>query len=272
MKTKGSAFRELHHSEDLLILANVADAGSARVVQGLGSKAIATSSAAVAWSHGYQDGNQLPLELLITTIKSMVRVLEVPLTVDIEGGYSDDLETIPQVIGAVINAGAVGINIEDGASSTELLCQKIEVARAAANKRDVDLFINARTDVYLKSLVSPGEMLEETIKRASLYAEAGADGLFAAGMVAESEIAELCQSTRLPVNLLYREGMLGVEELKRLGVKRLSAGSRIAELMYGANATLAKEFLQAGHIDTWPLNVSTYGELNALMEEKQQSR
>ncbi|MCI0998332.1 isocitrate lyase/PEP mutase family protein, partial [Pseudomonas corrugata] len=164
--------------------------------------AVATSSAAVAWSHGYQDGNKLPLDLLDATVKSMVRVLSVPLTVDIEGGYSDDPERVGQVIEAVVAAGAVGINIEDGLGSPELLVRKIDVARRVADQAGVKLFINVRTDVYLKNLFPAEQRLEELLKRSARYTSAGADGLFAAGVVDSNEIATVCRETKLPVNLL----------------------------------------------------------------------
>lgn len=123
MTTLDNAFHNLHQ-QGLLVLANVADAGGARIVERLGSKAVATSSAAVAWSHGYQDGNQLPLELLRTTVRSMARVLSVPLTVDIEDGYSDHLGHVAETIEAVAAAGAVGINIEDGLGSPSCSCAR----------------------------------------------------------------------------------------------------------------------------------------------------
>lgn len=249
------------------MLANVSDAGSARIVERLGSKAVATSSAAVAWSHGYQDGNQLPLKLLTSTVESMVRVLAVPLTVDVEGGYSDDLERVAKVIDGIVGAGAVGINIEDGAGSSDLLLRKFEVAKKVASKHGVDLFVNIRTDVYLKGLVAPAQQLSETIARASLFEQAGADGIFAPGMVAADEIATLCKAVRLPVNLLAWNGLPEKEELARLGVKRLSAGSGIAEFLYGANSALAKSFLQTGRFFDHPLEAFSYNDLNSIMTE-----
>lgn len=267
MTTLDHAFHSLHQN-GLLVLANVADAGGARMVEHLGGKAVATSSAAMAWSHGYQDGNKLPLELLSTTIQSMVRVLNVPLTVDIEGGYSDELEKVGQVINAVVGAGAVGINIEDGLGAPELLVRKIDVARQMAQQAGVDLFINVRCDVYLKNLFAPEQRLEELLKRAALYADAGADGLFAAGVVDSNEITTLCQNTQLPVNLLSRDGLPSPDELKRLGVRRLSAGSSIAEFLFGAMGGLIRSFLDNGQLDTHTLKAHTYGELNALMALK----
>ncbi|MGQ7244861.1 isocitrate lyase/PEP mutase family protein [Salinicola sp. V024] len=253
------------HQQGLLILANVADAGGARLVERLGSKAVATSSAAMAWSHGYQDGNKLPLSLLSSTIGSMTRVLGVPLTVDIEGGYSDDPEQVAKVVEAVITAGAVGVNIEDGVASPKLLVHKIDAARRVANQHGVNLFVNVRCDVYLKNLVPTEQRLEELLKRGAQYASAGADGLFAAGVVEPREIAAVCRESSLPVNLLWRTGLAAPNELQRLGVRRLSAGSSIAEFLYGAMDGLARSFLDSGQLDTHTLKAHTYGELNALM-------
>ncbi|MEB0045224.1 MULTISPECIES: isocitrate lyase/phosphoenolpyruvate mutase family protein [unclassified Pseudomonas] len=254
------------HQNGLLILANVADAAGARIVQQLGSQAVATSSAAVAWLHGYKDGNALPLERLVATVESIARVISVPLTVDIEAGYSDDLEQVARVIDAVIAAGAVGINIEDGFATPELLVRKIEMARQVAQRRNVRLFINARTDVYLKNLVPAEDRVAETLKRAALYRAAGADGLFAAGVTAAYEIAAICQDTPLPVNVLGLPCLPSPEELRALGVRRLTAGSSIAELLYGAMQSLAKSFLETGKLDSRDLKAFTYGEVNALLD------
>jgi 2-methylisocitrate lyase-like PEP mutase family enzyme len=259
---------QLHqlHQDGLLILTNVADATGARLVEQLGNKAVATSSAAVAWVHGYPDGNTLPLERLVSTVESIVRVISVPLTVDIEAGYSDDLARVAEVVDAVIAAGAVGINIEDGSSPPELLVRKIETARQVAERRQVNLFINARTDVYLRGLVPAEDRVAETLKRAALYQAAGANGLFAAGVTAEYEIAALCQGTTLPLNVLGFPGLPAPEALQALGVRRLSAGSGIAEFLYGAMATLAKNFMQTGKLDSHDLKALTYGEVNALLK------
>ncbi|WP_263261488.1 isocitrate lyase/phosphoenolpyruvate mutase family protein [Pseudomonas sp. RIT-PI-S] len=257
-------FHTLHHN-GLLVLANVADAGSARIVERLGGTAVATSSAAMAWTHGYPDGDQLPLGLLRTTVESMARVLSVPLTVDVEGGYSDEPAQVARVIDAVVAAGAVGINIEDGVAAPELLVRKIEAARKAADQRGVNLFINARTDVYRKNLFPAEQRLEKTLERAALYANAGANGLFAIGLADAEEIATLCKETTLPVNLLHLDGLPSLDELKRLGVRRLSTGSAIAQFLYGALGSLAAGFLSNGQLDTQSLKGHTYGELNALM-------
>lgn len=264
MAAMDRVFHDLHQ-QGLLLLANVADAGGARLVERQGSKAVATSSAAVAWSHGYQDGDKLPLALLAGTVESMARVLNVPLTVDIEGGYSDAPEQVAKVVDTVIAAGAVGINIEDGTQPPEQLLRKLDAARNAASRRGVDLFINVRSDVYLKNLLPAEQRLEELLRRATQYAAGGANGLFAAGVVEHGEIATLCREVTLPVNLLWRAGLPGPAELQRLGVRRLSAGSSIAEFLYGAMSGLTQCFLENGQLDTSGLKAHSYAELNALM-------
>jgi len=264
MAALDKAFHDLHR-QGLLILANVGDAGGARLVERLGSQAVATSSAAVAWTHGYQDGNQLPLELLSASIGLMTRVLSVPLTVDIEGGYSDDPIAVAKVIDAVLAAGAVGINIEDGVAAPDVLVRKIAAAKQVANQHGIDLFVNVRCDVYLKNLLPAEQRLEELLRRAARYADAGADGFFAAGVVEPEEIATLCRAAEVPVNLLWRLGLAAPAELQRLGVRRLSAGSSIAEFLYGALSGLARGFLEEGRLDTQALQAHSYGELNALM-------
>ncbi|MCU0091973.1 isocitrate lyase/phosphoenolpyruvate mutase family protein [Pseudomonas koreensis] len=265
MNALDTQFHQLHH-DGLLILTNVADATGARLVEQLGGKAVATSSAAVAWAHGYPDGNTLPLERLISTVESIARIIKVPLSVDIEAGYSDDLDRVAEVIDAVVAAGAVGINIEDGSGTPELLVRKIEVARQVAEKRKVKLFINARTDVYLKSLVPAEDRVAETLHRAALYQAAGADGLFAAGVTSAYEIEAICKGTTLPVNVLGFACLPSPEELIALGVRRLSAGSGIAEFMYGAMGSLVKSFLASGKLDTHDLKAFTYGEVNGLLK------
>ena len=145
--TQAAAFRALHAGPDPLILANAWDAGSARLIASLGARAIATSSAAVAWSHGYADGHALPIEALAATVREIVRVVDVPVTADAEGGYDDDPRAAAENVGRLIDAGAVGVNLEDQGQAPDLLCAKIEAVRAVADRKGVALFVNARTDV-----------------------------------------------------------------------------------------------------------------------------
>src|ERR1700704_6256515 len=149
-------FRSLHQGPALLLLPNAWDAVTARLIESLGAKAIATTSAGLAWSRGYPDGNALPDDQLIAATRDIARVIRVPLTVDIEAGYSDDPAAVARLVARVLALGAVGINIEDGAGSPDLLSKKIVAIRDHIAHSGDDLFINARTDVYLRG-VARGE-------------------------------------------------------------------------------------------------------------------
>jgi 2-methylisocitrate lyase-like PEP mutase family enzyme len=257
-------FHELHASGTLL-LANCWDGGSARLAAAAGSKALATSSAAVAWAHGYADGSKLPGELLLATVSDIRRASSLPLTVDAEDGYSSDPEQVASLIRALVQAGVVGINIEDGSESPELLCRKISAIRKMADAEGVKLYINARTDVYLRSLAPPEERVAETLRRAKLYKDAGASGLFAAGVREEAEIAAIAEACGMPLNALVRPGFPPVARLAQLGVRRLSAGSDISERMLSYVAHSMQQFLADGTIAAPGAPVLTYGQLNGMM-------
>lgn len=257
-----SLFHALHQ-DGILLLANCWDGGTARIAALAGAKALATSSAAVAWGHGYGDGSQLPTALLLETVRDIVRASALPLTVDIEDGYSADPEVVGQFVAQLLQAGVVGINIEDGSAAPELLARKISAARAAADAAGVHLFINARCDVYLKGLAEPGARVAETLRRAATYQQAGASGLFAPGVTDEGEIAALAQGCSLPLNVLARPTLAPPARLAELGVRRLSAGSAPAEAMLGRLRAYMERFQQTGAIDDE--QTFAYGPLNALM-------
>lgn len=240
-------FRALH--DDFLILPNAWDAVTARVVEAAGAKAIATSSAAVAWAHGYADGHHLPFEKLVAAVEEIARVVSVPVSADAEGGYSDDVDTVGRNIAALIEAGAVGINLEDGKAPHELHLRKIEAARAVAERLGVDLYINARTDVYLKQLVPPERAVEETLRRGRACLEAGASGLFAPFVIKPDEIAAIAAGVPMPLNVIAWPGVPKTTELRRLGVRRLSAGTKIATAALRAVRDAAAGFLGDGDSD-----------------------
>lgn len=255
-------FQEMHTS-GLLMLANCWDGGSARIAALAGARALATSSAAVAWSHGYSDRSQLPTALLLETVRDIVRVSALPLSVDIEDGYASDPELVGQFVGQLLQAGVVGINIEDGGDAPELLARKISAARKAADAAGVALFINARCDVYLRGLAAPAQRVAESLRRAALYRQAGASGLFAPGVTDDGEIAALAKGSAMPLNVLARSQLAPPARLTELGVRRLSAGSAPAEAMMGRLRAYMERFLQSGAIDD-ELALG-YGQLNDMM-------
>lgn len=249
MNTLAEAFRRLHAGPGVLILANGWDAASARIIETLGAPAVATSSAAVAWSHGYADGHHLPVDLLIATIADIARVVAIPLTADIEGGYADDAAGVAETVARVIDAGAVGINIEDGAGTPEQLCAKIAAARVAAERAGVPLFINARADVYLRGQAQGPAAVAEVLHRAALYRDAGADGLFAPGVVEADEIATLAREAGLPLNVMARPGLPDAAALQRLGVRRLSSATGPARAALAAMKAAVEGYLKTGDSD-----------------------
>jgi 2-methylisocitrate lyase-like PEP mutase family enzyme len=264
MPASAKTFRDLHHQSTVLRLPNVWDAGSARLVESLGAKAVATTSAGVAWSQGYADEGMLPVDVAVNVAASIARVLTVPLSVDMENGYSDEPLTVAQNIKRVLDVGAVGINLEDGADTPELLARKIEAIKDLAARNGLDVFINARTDVYLSNLVSEELRLEETLKRGRLYQQAGADGLFVAAVTDLQAIQAIAQGVGLPINVLARPGLPAADELAKLGVRRLSAGSSLVLNLWGQAEQLARGFLEEGVSDTVTHGSMGYSQVQGL--------
>ncbi len=241
--SQAAVFKQLHADPQILVLPNAWDAASAALMEDAGAKAVATSSAAVAWAHGYADGDLLPVPTLLAAIGEIARVLKVPLTADIEGGYSDDLATLAETIKGVVGAGAVGINLEDGGRDPDLHARKIEAVRKAAG---AELFVNARTDVYLRGLAEGDAALAETLRRAELYRAAGADGIFVPGPTDEALLGTLARDIALPLNVMGRGGAPSAERLQALGVRRLSSATAPFRAAYAALGRVISDFLASG--------------------------
>lgn len=257
-------FRQLH-ADGLLLLANAWDAGSARLIESLGARACATTSAGLAWSQGYPDGDHLPVSRLLDSVAAIARMLRTPLTVDIEGGYSDEPDTVADAVLQLVHQGVSGINLEDGGGAPGLLCDKVSRIRERCRDAGVDVFVNVRTDVYLRRLAPPGtDSVTETLQRAAQYRLAGADGLFVPGVVEETEIAAIADGAGLPLNILWRAALPDRARLLQLGVRRLSAGSVLAESVAGHLRHQVRAFLGEGPGLSADPRAMAYGELNAL--------
>jgi 2-methylisocitrate lyase-like PEP mutase family enzyme len=257
-------FQQLHRGPEILKLANAWDAGSARLFESLGAKAIATTSAGFAWALGYPDGDSLPLDLLLPHVALITRIVDVPVTIDMESGFGSDAIAVGKAVDGIIDVGAVGLNIEDGSRPPDELAARIAAARAAGQRSGVDLFINARIDVYLFKLVPPAERLAETLRRAKIYRAAGASGIFVPAVIAPEEIRTLAAEVMLPLNVLAWPGLPPAVELAKLGVRRLSAGAGITKAVWGRAAALAKAFLQDGDSTIFAENAMDSGAINAL--------
>ena len=262
-----TTFRSLHDPGEFLILPNAWDAGSARIIESVGASAIATSSAAVAWANGYSDGHFLPPHVLVRTIEAITRAIDVPLTVDSEGGYSSDPEIVGKNIFDFVSAGAVGINIEDSTESPDLLCAKIEAAKRAGDKAGVDLFVNARVDVLLKKLVPREKAIDEILIRVPRYRDAGADGIFIPLLSDPDEIQTVARAIDpLPLNVMAIPGLAPAAELRRLGVRRLSAGASIGRAAISLTVQLATGFLADGQSDAVYQHITDKTDMNALFK------
>jgi 2-methylisocitrate lyase-like PEP mutase family enzyme len=237
-------FRNLHQGPGLLLLPNAWDAGTARLIESLGAKAIATTSAGLAWSRGYEDGNALPQDHLIAAIRDIAHVIRVPLTVDIEAGYSDDPAAVARLVECILPLGVLGINIEDGESSPDLLCRKIAAIRDYVEQSGGELFINTRTDVYLRGIAFGEAATEEVIRRARCYRAAGGDGLFVPGLSSTEAMAAISAAIEpLPLNIMAMPNLPSMNALQKSGVRRLSAGSAIAQAAIGRTSHLVSNFL-----------------------------
>lgn len=257
-------FRSLHNAKHPLALSNSWDVASTLVAQSAGAQAIATTSAGIAWSLGLPDGDQLDRARAVAVIAAIAAAVQLPVTADIEGGLADSASDVATTVMAVLEAGAVGINIEDGPRSPAELAARIASARRTADDAGVSMFINARTDVFLASIGDPEQRLAETITRAARYADAGADGIFVPGVDDAETIAALAEGIPVPLNILVGPGSLSVAELGSLGVSRVSLGSTVARAAYALAHRAAAELMRDGTYEATSGALS-YGELNELL-------
>lgn len=234
-------FYRLHHQDRPLILANAWNAKSAQLIEAGGFEAVATSSGAIAESLGYKDGEHIPFDEVLYMVGRIKSVLSVPLTVDMERGYSNDLTVLNDHIQKLVDIGVAGINLED-AQGEEIYLKKLSSIKNYLLKTNQQLFINARTDGFLQKLGAP---LETTLKRARLYQDAGADGLFVTGVQEPDIIKQITASTALPVNTVAVPKLASIETLAACGVKRISMAVFLYKATYRTAERLAKEILAA---------------------------
>lgn len=261
--TNFTAFRDLHFAPTPFLLPNAWDAASAALYQREGALAVGTSSAALAWSLGYPDGGALPRHELMSAIRRIARVLHVPLSIDIEDGYSDSPEAVAELALEIALAGVAGINIEDGANSPDQLCQKISAIRHTL--AGVKLFINARTDGFLRQLAPANTVASFTIDRLKQYREAGADAAFVPGLVALDEIRIIAPAIGMPLNLMMLPGMPAIADLAAAGAQRFSVGPALFQASYGHACQLTKQFVGAHQVAGLFEHAIAYDEMNALL-------
>ncbi|WP_109126421.1 isocitrate lyase/phosphoenolpyruvate mutase family protein [Dyella sp. C11] len=269
---RAQLFHQLHAGSKPLVLPNAWDAASARVIETSGAKAVATSSAAMAWALGYPDGEQLPLDELLAACRRIVEVTSVPVSVDIEGGFGVDAEDTGGLVGALMQLGVVGINIEDGKdpvtgqlTSAKPLAQRLACIRAVAEHRVVPLFINARTDTYLTAGLAGEARFNETLERALAYVKAGANGIFVPGLADAAEIKRLAAALPVPLNVYVGyPGAPDVQTLQALGVRRISLGCGTMQAVLAHLASITEQALVQGRFDIMGEHMLTVSQANGL--------
>jgi len=260
------AFRALHAGPAILVMPNAWDVASARIYEEAGFPAVATSSAGLANSLGFRDGNELDVDLHLATLERIVGALGVPLSADVESGYAADAAALATFIARLAATGVAGYNLEDTVAERDLFpldeaSARVRAARAAAP----DLFLNARTDIYLGGFGPESTRFDATVERLRAFAGAGADGLFVPGVADAETIARIAAAVPLPLNVLAGPKTPDAPALQELGVRRVSVGSWPMRRTLGVLREIAHELRETGTFSFTRDSIVTYAEANALI-------
>jgi 2-methylisocitrate lyase-like PEP mutase family enzyme len=269
---KAAQLKKLHGGPKILVLANAWDAISARIVEEIGFPAVATTSAGVAATLGYPDGQRVSRNEMLEAVARIARAVEVPVTADMEAGYGKTPAETAETARQLIAAGAVGLNLEDVTGDDEasqvqlgLQLDKIRAIREVSSAAGVPLVINARTDIYLMSIGPAETRYERTVERLRAYAKAGADCVFAPAVRDAETIARLVKAVEAPLNILLMPDAPNLNQLERLGVARASLGSGLMRATLGTARKVAKAVFERR--DDWAAfgDSLPYAELNRLL-------
>jgi 2-methylisocitrate lyase-like PEP mutase family enzyme len=270
LREKAEKLRMLHRADRPLVLVNVWDAVTARIAARAGSAAIATTSAGIAFAAGYPDGEKIPRDRMLEAVARICGAVSLPVTADVEAGYGNTPDDLHRTADGVLDAGAVGMNLEDGTSRPDTLTdlglqlEKIRAVREVARRRGVPIVLNARTDVYLDHVGPEPGRLAETVRRTEAYRDAGADCIFVPGVTDPATIGELVRRLGCPVNILAVAGSPSIGELAKLGVARVSLGSGPMRAAMTLFQRLVEEALTKGTYSALESIVS-HASMNALM-------
>jgi 2-methylisocitrate lyase-like PEP mutase family enzyme len=269
---KAETLRALHRGPKILILPNAWDVASARIVEDLGFPAIATTSAGIAAVLGYADGEQISREEMLDSVARIAAAVRVPVTADFEAGYGPSLDDVAISAKSLVEAGAVGLNFEDiigrnpDLVETSLQVQKIQKLCAVSSAAmGVPLVVNARTDVYLKQIGSEQTRFDRTVERLRAYQQAGASCVFAPGLSDAPTIAKLVKAVDCPLNILLLPNCPPIDELQKLGVARVSAGSGVMRSALGHARRVAQELLRGGAYPSLFEGAVPFADVNKLM-------
>lgn len=272
---KAEQFRKLHHGPRLLLLPNAWDVVSARILEECGHPAIATSSAAVAFSLGYPDGQRISRDEMLEIAGRIARSVEIPVTADLEAGYGTTIKDMVETVKAAIAAGVIGMNLEDVTGDDEtsfvdlpLQVEKIRAICETAKSLGVPFVLNARTDIYLMPIGPETTRFERTVERLRAYRDAGASCLFAPCLYDRETIARLVKAVEAPVNILANPACPPIAELEKIGVARVSAGSGIMRAALGLVRRIGKDMLESRSCGMMFAGAIPHAELNRLMQRR----
>jgi 2-methylisocitrate lyase-like PEP mutase family enzyme len=274
LQRKAETLRALHRCGRILVLPNAWDAASAKVFEKAGFPAIATTSAGIAATMGYADGQRIPRQLMLDTVARIASAVDIPVTADLEAGFATTPEEMRETTERLLETGAVGLNLEDGLREgplpmvqTSHHVAKIKVVREVCRVAGVDLVINARTDIYLKCVGETANRFSHTVHRGNNYLAAGADCVFIPGVVEAETIGELATQIQGPINVLAVSGTPRIAELQRLGVARVSFGSAPMRAALGLIEKFAQELRDYGTFDSVTTQAMPYAKANALFAD-----
>jgi 2-methylisocitrate lyase-like PEP mutase family enzyme len=230
-------FNNLHNQNEPFLLSNVWNAQSAKISEKLGFKSVGTSSAAIAHSLGYEDGENMPFDEYLFIIERIKKSVSIPVSVDLESGYGNDEKTIISNVSKLENLGVVGINIEDSIVKDNIrtleneivFSEKLNIISNYIKTNNIEMFINVRTDTFL---LNCDNLLNETLKRIKLYEQCKIDGIFLPCITNENDIKTIVENTKLPINVMCMPELPNFDILKSIGVKRISMGNFVNDYIY----------------------------------------
>jgi 2-methylisocitrate lyase-like PEP mutase family enzyme len=272
---KAERLKALHHAEEILVLPNIWDAGGARMLEWLGYPAVATASASVAYSLGYDDGQNISLEAMLDAVGQVAAAVEVPVTADMEWGFAEKAEAVAENMRELLRAGAVGVNLEDSVREGERMfdldaqCDRIRAVREMADKEGIPLLINARTDLFWPSVPgSDEEKFEEAIRRGVAYLEAGADCIYPIILGDLATLKRLRAALQSPINVLAPTSAANLRELEEAGIARLSLGPAFMWASLSAMKEVAMELQNYGSFDRFTKDVISTDEIRQFVSGK----
>ncbi|MCT4636791.1 MAG: isocitrate lyase/phosphoenolpyruvate mutase family protein [Bacteroidales bacterium] len=262
-------FTAMHRTDKMFILPNIWNAGTAKIFEKEGYKAVATTSAGIAFTLGYSDGEHVDIHDLCTVVKQITDKISIPLSVDMERGYGTTTDEVCSSVKKVINSGAVGINIEDGydtetpyLENIDRQAEKIKAVVTLKKTTGIPFVINARTCAFWLNVNESNNLLDIAINRCNRYIDAGADSVFIPGALTKDQVTTLINNINAPVNIIANPVFNNISELEEIGVKRLSLGSGVVRASFDGIITMAKDIVCNNSLDSLMQNDFTYKKAN----------